>query len=338
MGMTFKDQFISPNGKYFAGIEVESPDIRYGGQFGYMPRIGISKNGKNYGEFITNEPYVAQNIIPLLLTTPRFMDVMPNGVWMKQALKNLMETMAYEINGLSSGLEVDSDETPIGGAGEVYSVPVNVTRSRSVLSFVWKEQALRPIQNFWNMYIRYGIMDPDTKSCLSSTFFSSATTADGNTFNGVYSSDYWSFTMLFIKPDITHTVVDDAWLCTNMYPNKDGERTGKRSLMSPKEGLDLDVEFTPITLNNYAVKLYAEEVLKGLTVFNNLPDFTIELPVTEVAPVLRSSASQGWGFSPSGKNADNAPTGGKWGNTPQAQETQIEQATVGLNKKAMPQG
>lgn len=295
MAMTFTESILEKENLY-AG---HSPaiDLRYGGQMGYMPRIGLIKDNKYYGEWIANQAYIRRNVIPLLLQAPRFFEFLPDSSKWVAVLKSMIEDQPLTIDGLTSGLTVETDEHPVGGAGEMQEEVTNVTRARSTVSFSFLEKAGKSVSKFFDFYIRFGIMDPDTKTPIISKYFT-----DVSDFNNMYTPDWYTFTVLFFEPDITNKVVNDAWLCTNMFPKSNGERTGKRDVKSGGEKVEHSIEFSSITMNNEAAMRLADTMLKNLTVLNKIPDLDIVLPLD--GPEAKIEAVKDFGFNRTGKGAD----------------------------------
>lgn len=276
MATTYVDSILNAGTAY--SIHSPSINLDYGAQQGYMPRIGmVGLDGKSYGEWISNHAYIRRNIIPVLLQQPKFFDLMPESDQFKSTFKALMEVHPLTIEGLQSGLTVETDEHPVGAAGEQQEEVTNVTRARSQITYTFKERAGRSINKFLNMFIRYGMMDPDTKIPNIAKYIS-----DMEEVGNMYTPDFYTATMLFIEPDITGKVVTNAWLCTNMFPKSDGEVIGKRDIRSAAEIPEYSIEFSSITMNNEGVLKLADSILSQLTVLNNIPDLDLILPVTEI--------------------------------------------------------
>lgn len=253
-------------------------DLSYGGQQGIMSKIGrVGPDGKNYDEWISNQAYVKRNVIPIVLRYPKFFDYMPEKEKWIAAYKALIELHPLSIDGLSSGLTVETDEHPIGGAGEMQEEPTDVKRAKSTLTFVWKEKAGKAIQKFLDKFIRYGIMDPDVKRPLVADLI-----GDISSIEGMYTADFYTGTVIYIEPDITQKVVIDAWLCTNMFWKSNGDRTGKRDIKSAGEAPELSIESSCITMNNEAVLTLADRILSSLTSLSKLPDIGIVVPSAEI--------------------------------------------------------
>lgn len=257
-------------------------DLSNGGQNGYMAQIGVvGKDSKHYDAWISNQAYVKRNIIPVVLSYPKFFDFLADKEKFISSYKALIELHPLTIDGLSSGLTVEVDEHAVGGAGEMQEEITNVTRTRSTLSFTFKEKAGKTITKFLDFVIRYGYMDPDAKKPLVTQFID-----DMDKIGGMYTPDYYTGTVIFIEPDALHKEVVDAWLCTNMFFKSNGERTGKRDIHTAGEAPELTIESSAITMNNEAVLNLATDILAKLTIINDVPDTDMATPTTEVDATL----------------------------------------------------
>ena len=268
-------------------------NLSQGGQFGLMSRIGYTaEDGKNYSEFISSHSYISKNVIPIVLDYPRFFDFMPEPELWISAYKNLIETIPRSIEGLQSGLTVETDEHPIGGAGEMMEEPTDVKRARSTLTFNVRERAGKSITKFLDYLIRYGLMDPDQKRPLIIRHFKDQQGLED--VQGMYTPDYYTGTAIFIEPDITTRVCIDAWLCTNMFFKSNGERTGKRDITAAGEVKDLSLESTCITMSNENVRILADKLLKELTILKTVPDTDMHLPYKNIDSNVRAVADTGF--------------------------------------------
>jgi hypothetical protein len=263
-----------------------SVNLEFGGMHGYLPHMH---------EWQSNQAYVKRNLIPIVLSYPLFFDYMPNPTRWKKAYKALIELHPLTIEGFNSGLTVETDEHPIGAGTEMQEEIIDVKRERSTPSFTYKEKAGRAIQKFLDSVIRYGYMDPDVKSPLVTKIGGDDTIFKKNL---IYSPKFYTGSAIFIEPDITQKSVVDAWLCVNMFFKGTGDRTGKRDISSGGEMLDLSIEMSAITLNNYPVLNMAQGLLDKLnkTVLNNIPDEVDDyaLPIDDLSNDVNST---GIGFT-----------------------------------------
>lgn len=278
------DAIVDANKGYNIG-GAPSPIIagHRGGQNGYMPLPGIYEDGKLVDNLQNAQPYVKQNVIPLVLRYPYFFNYMPNkDLWVK-AYKSFIEDSPQSITGLTSGASVETVETAVGGSGEMFQTPSDVKQERSTPTINIPDKANRSWQRFLNTYIRYGIKDPHTKTPLVTTYFDLK--EDGY----IYTNDMFSGVVIFIEPDVTQQYVVDCWLCLNFYPLKDGTREGRRDLTQAGELNELSIDFAAVTFNNEAVQLLGQKLLDKLTVRRIRPDTGIMPPVEDIHPDLESA-------------------------------------------------
>lgn len=261
-------------------------NLAHGGQNGFMARIGSTgTDSGTYDSWISNQAYVQKNIIPVVISYPKFLDKMPDSAVWIAAFKELIEEHPLTIEGLTSGLTADFDEHRIGGAGEMQEEITDMKRARSTPSFTFKEKLGKSIQKFIDYVMRYGYMDPDTKIPLVKQYY---------TAEGIYTAEMYTATILFIEPDAIHQNVVDAWLCTNMMFKSNGDRTGKRDLGSAGSTLDLNIEMTSITMNNEAVLTFAKTILSSLTVLNKIPDTGLTVPATKIDETISAITTSGF--------------------------------------------
>jgi hypothetical protein len=228
-------------------------DLTYGGQHGWAP---------NLTEWVSNQAYVRRNLVCVLLEAPRFFTLMPDPAKWVSTLKSLLELHCRSIEGFNAALTVDTDEHPVGGAGEMQQEVINVTRARTEPSFTFVEKYGRPIQTFIQHWIQYALMDPETKYALVGTLENKPEDL---------LADWFSASALFFEPDPTHRKVVQAWVTTNMYPKETGEIIGKRDLTSASEILNLTIPFTGISQYGLGVNLFAQKILDGININNSNP-------------------------------------------------------------------
>lgn len=266
---------------YAMGSTSPMLDLTFGGQFGWSPNIA---------QFVSNQSYVRRNIICLLMEAPRFFMQMPNPeIWIA-ALKSLVETHARTIEGFNMGLEVEWEEHPVGGAGEMQQEITNVTRARTTPSFTFVEKYGMPIQTFLQNWIQYGMMDPDTKYPLIATISNTANIPTDML------ADWYTGTILVIEPDPTHTRVVKAWLTTNFMPKGTGEIIGKRDLTVAHELNTITIEFSGITQVGLGVNAFAQSVLNDISLTSANPYLRpsfLQTQDTNVAKVTNTGYAEG---------------------------------------------
>jgi hypothetical protein len=230
-------------------------DITYGGQLGWSP---------NLTQWVSNQAYVRRNLICILLEAPKFFQLMPNPQKWVESLKSLLELHARTIEGFNAGLTVETDEHPVGGAGEMQQEVTNVKRARSEPNFNFVEKYGLPIQTFLQNWIMYGLMDPDTKYALIGTLA-------GEKPEDML-ADWYSMSCLFFEPDPNHRKVIKAWVTTNMYPKSSGDIIGKRDLTTDLEMNTLSVDFTGISQYNIGTTIFAQKILDSINLTNANPN------------------------------------------------------------------
>jgi len=241
-------------GAYTRDIDRPILDLKSGGMHGWAP---------NLSEYTSNQAYISRPLICILLEAPRMFTVMPDSQKWISSLKALFELHARSIDGMNAGLKVDVEEHPVGGAGEQQQEVVNVTRERSQPKFTFIEKYGRPIQTLLEYWIRYGLMDPETKYALLGTM--------GKSEVKDLLADWYSATCLFMQPDPMHKKIDKAWITTNMFPLANGDITGKRDLTASQEMLTLDIEFSGISQYGLGVNQFAQTILDSINTTNADP-------------------------------------------------------------------
>lgn len=226
----------------------------YGGQMGFGPDLR---------EWVNNAAYVQRNLIPILVEAPRFFQFFDDPQLWVNVLRSMVELHPRSIEGLQDSLTVDTDSTPVGGAGEIQQEFTNVTRPRSEPVFVWDERYGRPYFNMFQYWITYGLMDPATKIANIGTLAGARPTD--------MLPDQYAMTMMFIEPDPLHRYVNKAWLCTNMFPTSTGDSTGKRDLTTALTLQSMNITFTALTQVGAGVNAVAQRFLDAINITNANP-------------------------------------------------------------------
>jgi hypothetical protein len=260
-------------------------DLTYGGQNGFMPKLGmVGPDGKNYEEWINNHAYIKRNVIPVVLTYPKAFDLFPEKEKFISTYKAIMELHPLTIGEFNNSLTVETDEQTIAGTGLVQEELLDVKLSAFTVTNTYKEKAGKAIKKFLNYIIRYTMLDPYNKKPSITRFINSI-----EDIGGMYTPDFYTGTVLYIEPDITHKVAIDAWLCSNMFPKSDGDISVNMDKTAAGESKDLSIEFATLPLSNEAVIQLAQKKLEELTVLNKIPDNDLVLPVTETDPSVEAS-------------------------------------------------
>ena len=229
-------------------------DLTYGGQNGWQPVLN---------EWVNNQAYVRRQLVPILLEAPKFFTYMPDPSKWQSTLKSLVELHPLRIEGLNAGLEVETAEHAVGGAGEMQREFINVTRTRSDVTISYSSDKYgNPIQTFLENWITYGMMDPNTKTALIGT---------RENYPGDMLADMYTMTVLFFEPDPTHRKVVRAWVTTNLFPTGTSEIIGKRDLTSASEVAELSINFGGISHYGLGSILMAQKILDSINITNATP-------------------------------------------------------------------
>ena len=269
-------------------------DLNYGGMMGVTPRYGFydEKANKYYGEWISATPYVRENVLPVLLTHPKFMDWLPNRERWLGMCKAVFETVAQSITGLKGAINVDTDSTSVGGAGAQFEVPTNVTLEQTSLSYTFKERMGRPFNKFFSFWIEYGIMDPHTKVAKAVKFLEDPTQlVDPRTGEEIkmYTPDFYTATVLFIEPSNNNTTVEKAWLVFNIFPKSAGAFEGSRDITTAKSTEEITIDFAGIGIHTDAVHALARAIMPKLVSLYEQPDMHMTLPVAGFDPSIKDN-------------------------------------------------
>ena len=239
-------------------------DIRKGGQWGLLPQLGLhSTDGKMEDLWLNEQGYQKSNIIPVVLTTPRFLDLLPAtlGTKLKMAIKAMFETQAKSITGLDSSLTVATNDHALGLSGANYKEPSDVTRAESNISLNLIEKVGNPFEILLDIWIRYGIMDPDLKVPLITRLMHKKTLRPK-----LWTSEWYTMSVLFIEPDTLLRRPVHAWLVNNLFPTSNPDITGGKDKSAAKTLKEMSVEFGGFAIpsTNVNVMSLAKNVLKTL--------------------------------------------------------------------------
>lgn len=251
-------------------------NLAEGGFFGWSPDLANT---------LSEQGYVRKPLEIVVIESPRFFNLMPNPAQWHASFRNLMERKAIRVDGYNAGLSVETDEHAAGGAGEMMQEPTNVVRARTEPSFSFIELYGRPIQRFHDIWIRYAIMDPDSK-------FAMLTTLGANTPTDLL-ADWYSATILAYEPDPIHRGIEKAWLTTNFWPLGNGEITGVRDLTTASELSRLTIGYAGVSAVGNGIDAFAKEIM-DFTNLTNADPFNKASFIKEIAPDVLAAASAGF--------------------------------------------
>lgn len=209
--------------------------------------------------------YINKNLIIKVLQFPLGLMMMPNGSAYIAAYKNIIESWMQGWSGFNQTLTVESQETALGNAGEVFQTPGRVSRARSQITSTIVEKDRRPIMRFLKDYVRYLIGDPDTGHPLLSGV--------SNDFTDQL-ADVYAGCILAFEPDKTFRYVENAWMIANFYPhNEIGEDTGQRVLQQAGETRTYNLTWAGWQKVGYAVEKLAQGFMDAVRVTGIDPSY-----------------------------------------------------------------
>jgi hypothetical protein len=227
--------------------------------------------------------YIRKPLIIKVLQAPAGLMMMPNGSAYVAAYKNFVENWMQSWQGFNRTLSVNTQETQLGNAGEVFQTPARVARARSQISSTVVEKDNMPVIRFLEDMVRYLIMDPDTGHPLLSGVSEQFTDQLADIYGG---------TILAWEPDKTFKKVQRAWLITNFWPHQDiGENTGNRQLQTDGETLTYNLNWTGWQKVGYAVDKLAQGFMDAVRVTGIDPQYQknfIEAVDSNVAAISQS--------------------------------------------------
>jgi len=304
----------SDTDKFWAN-NVEAIDIRYGGQWGLLPRIGGIDNGNAIHEWMHEQAYQRMDLIPIVLQTPRMFNLFPNPTNWHEAVKALFEVHARTIDGLNSSLTVNTAEHTLGLSGASMKEVVKVVRETSSVSITVDEREGLPFETLLDVWIRYGLDDPDIGHPLITRI------AEASKLPKHWTADWFSCTVLFIEPDRLRRRVNHAWLVSNLFPTSLPDIIGKKDKSADRELKQMTIDFGGFALppTNKRVKQLAEQVLNNIQPWANDPE-DILLPANKVLDGLTGIKDkdiyyEGVVMSTGGGEADSHSGGKQTGST-----------------------
>lgn len=274
-------------------------------QVGYMEKSHSPawnpKNGGQHGwaenqqTYISNQSHVNRPLVCLVLQAPRIFDYLPHGKMYTETFKAMMEEHSHSITGFDAELSVDFDVTPIGGAGQEQHEVVNVTRAQPEPVHSLTDKRGRPFQKFLEWWIRYALMDPETKHPLAAILNDPRITDLG--------PDMISASCLYFVPDTLFKHVDRAWICVNMMPHTQGTSTAQRNKRDAQEILNIEIPFTALSDNSAGAELLAERLMAQIQTFNADPQHRKAL-FNDIDPNVAAAKDTGYkhGFERVGKS------------------------------------
>ena len=246
------DAKLVPHGDLYS-VGDTTLDLRYGGNYGYAPRID---------EWLNNKSYIPRDLVPVVLAVPKMFGLYKSTEEKRwtETLKAFIELHCKTIEGYKATLTVNVAQQPV--RDEIQQDPTRVVRERSDPVFGSIEKEGNPIQKFLEWWITYGILDPDSGRILASSLDNAPSD---------WLSDWYSMSLLVFEPDTMFRHVRRAWVSVNMYPLTTGDIVGLKDPDSDKNILELSIGFSALSVTNEGTRVFAEEILKGIHIKQAFP-------------------------------------------------------------------
>lgn len=194
-------------------------------------QLGVGYQAKY---FDASTPLVFPPAAIIVLQTPQMWKDIPElGYW----LKVMMECHAKDVSGIDFSYNLASQGQPVGHDGQEMATPTKATRSAVSPTFVYPEVGGNLIWNFHRRWIT-DIQNPDTNASME--FLDTPVP---------YSMSQYAATFMAIQfdPSSHHTMITDAMVYTNVYPQSTTDLGAQRQIGQSK------IMERSITYNGYLI-------------------------------------------------------------------------------------
>jgi len=248
------ENIILQNRAYAEGAPAPMIDLGRSSQFGYAA---------DYEGWVGNAAHIRNNVIVVLLEAPRAFQYLRDKEYWYGTLRELLEGHAQTVDGLNGGLEVETIGNPIGAGGQQQREFTKVREIESSATFKWIEKYGMPVGKFWRRYITMLMADP-----LSNV--PGIANLPGVEIPDLL-PDMYSFSAAFIQPDRLHRKVDQAWIGTNLFPQRTGDLLGNRDIANAREGTSIDINMGGIYQYGPGVDIVAQRMLNEINITGAMP-------------------------------------------------------------------
>lgn len=248
-------------GKDYKGNQTDNGglDLSIGGQNGANLSLGLKNaDGTTAAAWVNDVPYITQQVIPFLMEVPKGFSLFANAAKLTRHLKELIEVRSTTISGITFNTTVEREDATIGGSGQTLGEVTNTVRAKIEPVHEWRDIQGLAIHQFWEFYIQYLLGDVDLGYPLV-TRFTGYNDAD-------YTSDYKTFSVLYVVPDLAHKRAQKAVLQGNCMPDNSGSIEFKRDLTSAGETITHSINFGGVSQVNESVRQLGTRMLKTLHV------------------------------------------------------------------------
>ena len=276
------------NNEFYYAEDLPTMDIRYGGQWGALPRIGGVDSGKPIHEWMHEQSYLRRDVIPIVLQVPKGFSLLPNKKDWEEAIKALFEVHAKTIEGLNSSLTVEHAEHVLGMSGATMREIGNVSREATSITLGGiQERYGNPFEILLDVWIRYMMMDPDHKAPLVTRV------AEESALPKAWTAEWYSCTVMFIEPDPLYKIPVHAWLVSNLYPSGNPDIVGSKDKTAGRAIKEISIDMGGFALphTNIRVKDLATKIMGNLKLWEKDPE-DILLPADKVQTDISNTTSK----------------------------------------------
>lgn len=235
-----------PKGQMYAHGHKTTPDIKFGGQNGWAPNIN---------EWANTTPAVRNDLVVHVMRPPRMFELFDNTKEWIRSFRAMIETHADSITGFNATLNVNLAEKNIGASEEKYQRHTKVTKARTELNMTYTDLEGEPFRRMHDIWIKYGIRDPDTQYPLASTLKERPEE---------WGPEWYTCDIIAFEPDYLFRSVRNAWFLTNVAPTTSGEIVGSKNLSEDKGLLEMSIPYTSWGVSNQGVIRMAEKRLEKI--------------------------------------------------------------------------
>ena len=262
------------NKSYYGGTSYQPMiNLLYGGSEGHTAHISrMMDDGQVFEEYMSMDPYISNNVIPIVLRTPGIFDALADvelGSRLKQHYINMMTIMPKTIDGLKRTVNVSFAEERLGGTGEVLESVTNVTKEKSDIQHTYIDRVGKPVWTLHDFLIRYAKMDYETGMPLAVTldlkpgYLEKGQEPDRAFYTG---------TMAYVEPNITRKNVVEAYISGNIFPRTTGANESNSDRGSDRKRSELSIGYTNVTISGEPAKVVGQIILDKMQVFKENPD------------------------------------------------------------------
>ena len=239
---------------FSVGTEHPMTSLDIGGQFGHST---------NFKALASDTPHMKQRLIVRVMECPAGFDDLDDPEKWRKALVSIFERHAEQWSGIQSTIQVQTQETKFGHAGEMAEAPSKLTRARSNPSATYTDKYGRPISHFHIGWALNLLGDPETN-------VPNVVTRDDYE-PREFLLDYYGATILWFIPDVTMRYVDFAWLSGGVFPKTMPPEEGTRDGTAPTELVNFNIEYAAVTQTGAGVKRLAQRVLNSMSLTGTNP-------------------------------------------------------------------